>query len=188
MAKKDGGITQEDFDKMLAWLDSDRDRAGEKYVKIETRLIRIFISRGCDCPEDLANETINRVIRRIDKLVEKYEGDPLLYFQGVANKVFLEWLRKENRPDPLPIPAPDPPEVLERNDRCLEECMQKLSPKNRELVIEYYRYEGQAKIEHRKEIARREGIALNALRIRAHRIRASLQDCVFACLEREENY
>jgi DNA-directed RNA polymerase specialized sigma24 family protein len=60
--------------------------------------------------------------------------------------------------------------------------MQKLTEENRKLVIEYYQDERQAKIDHRKALAERLGIAINALRIRAFRIRASLQECVTNCL------
>jgi DNA-directed RNA polymerase specialized sigma24 family protein len=61
--------------------------------------------------------------------------------------------------------------------------MEQLPQGNRELVLEYYRDEKRAKINHRKELAERMGIAPNALRIRAHRIRLTLQQCVRACLE-----
>ena len=71
-------------------------------------------------------------------------------------------------------------------DECLEHCMQQLTPKSRELILEYYREEEHSKINHRKELAQRLGIALNALRIQACRIRANLQQCVFECLKQAE--
>jgi DNA-directed RNA polymerase specialized sigma24 family protein len=61
--------------------------------------------------------------------------------------------------------------------------MNQLTPESRELVLEYYPEEKQAKIDRRKELADRLGIAVNALRIRAHRVRASLQECLFACIK-----
>ena len=60
--------------------------------------------------------------------------------------------------------------------------MQRLTADNRKLVLQYYQEEKQAKIDHRKLLAEQLGIALNALRIRAHRIRASLQECVQNCV------
>jgi len=74
-------------------------------------------------------------------------------------------------------------EEAERRYRCLDLCASRLTPENRELVFQYYQEEKRAKIEHRKHLADRLGIAVNALRIRAHRIRKSLQDCVRECLE-----
>jgi hypothetical protein len=60
--------------------------------------------------------------------------------------------------------------------------MQKLSVENRTLLIEYYQDEGQAKINRRKRLAKHLGIAINALRIRAYRVRATLLECVTNCL------
>lgn len=168
---------------MLAWLDSDRDRAGEKYERIRQKLIRIFTCRGCANPEELTDETINRVTRKIQEIAATYEGDPALYFYAVAQRVRLESVRK--KPDLTPPPLPDPPEKVELEYACLELCMDRLPLKSRELVLEYYQQEKRAKIDHRKELAERLGIALNALRIRAHRIRASLQDCMQKCLGQE---
>lgn len=176
-------ITQDAFDKFLTWLDSDRERAGAKYEDIRRRLIRIFACRGCPVGEDLADETINRVIRRSQELADAYIGDPVAYFYGVARNVHLEYVKKPTAP--LPLPPPDSPQQKEREYECLERCMATLAPENRRLILEYYREERQAKIVHRKELAAQLGVALNALRIRAHRVRAGLQVCVEGCLQRE---
>jgi DNA-directed RNA polymerase specialized sigma24 family protein len=61
--------------------------------------------------------------------------------------------------------------------------MERLTPDNRNLVLKYYQEEKRARIDHRKRLAEKLGIAVNALRIRAHRIRASLEECVQKCLE-----
>ncbi len=63
--------------------------------------------------------------------------------------------------------------------------MQSLPAENRELIIEYYQEEKRAKIDRRKNLAERLGVPLNALRIRAHRIRAKLEECVHECVERQ---
>lgn len=177
--KKEWALTQEAFNQLLAWLDANREQAGKKYEDIRRRLIKVFTCRGCAWAEDLANETINRVAQKVPEVVPTYVGDPALYFYGVAHKVHLEYLRKN--PNPPPPPSPEPPDEIEREYQCLDRCMQRLAPENRELVLEYYQEEKQAKIDHRKELAERLGIALNALRIRAYRIRAALQQCVDDC-------
>jgi DNA-directed RNA polymerase specialized sigma24 family protein len=174
-------LTQASFDAFLAWLDTDRDQAGRKYEDIRRRLIKIFTCRGRPDAEELADETINRVTLKAPDLIKDYVGDPALYFYGVAQKVFLESVRK--RPRVLvPPPAPES-EELERELECLERCMERLPERNRELVLEYYQDDKGAKIDRRKELAQRLGIAQNALRIRAHRIRLSLEQCVRGCLE-----
>ena len=79
--KKKWELTQAAFEKLLAWLDTDRDRAGSKYETIRLRLIKIFTCRGCLEVEELADETINRVVSRVDEVASDYQGDhPSLYF------------------------------------------------------------------------------------------------------------
>jgi DNA-directed RNA polymerase specialized sigma24 family protein len=176
-------ISQDAFDKFLAWLDPDREQAGAKYETIRRKLIKIFVCRGCPAGEELADETINRVIRKVPEIAASYTGDPAAYFCGVARNVHLEYLKK--RPTQGAPPVVDPPDQKEIEYECLERCMDKLAPDNRELMLEYYQKEKQAKIDHRKKLAARLGIAANALRIRAHRIRLSLQSCVENCLQQE---
>ena len=178
---KNWDLTRESFEALLAWLDPNREVAGQKYESIRARLIKIFACRGCYEPEDLADETINRVTNKLEEIEPTFIGERARYFYGVANKVHLEYLRKKPAP-PLPI-VTNTSEEAELRYRCLDRCAGKLTPENRELVFQYYQEEKRAKIEHRKDQANRLGIAVNALRIRAHRIRKSLQDCVRECFE-----
>jgi DNA-directed RNA polymerase specialized sigma24 family protein len=179
--KKEWVLTQESFDALLAWLDPNRDVAAKKYETIRTRLIKIFSCRGCLEAEDLADETINRVTSKLPEIHETFSGEPARYFYGVGNKIHLEYSRRKPRSMPLE-PAQENRDEVEREYQCLERCLDKLTPDSRELVLEYYREEKQAKIVHRRRLAEQLGIAVNALRIRAHRIRASLQDCVRNCV------
>ena len=165
---------------LLAWLDPDRDEAGRKYETIRRRLIKLFVCRGCCEAEELADETINRVTLKVEAIREHYVGDPAFYFYGVAQKIHQESLRRKTAPPPPPAA---PSDEIETEYECLEMCMQRLTAEQRTLVLEYYREDRQAKIAHRKELARRLDIALNALRIRAHRIRLILRQCVLDCLE-----
>lgn len=178
---KEWVITQEAFDGLLAWLDADRDRAAQKYETVRTRLIKIFSCRGCGEADDLADETINRVTAKLSEIVDTYVGDPALYFYGVANKVFLEYLRR--RPMLESPPLREASDEIEAEYACLERCMDQLPPESRRLVLEYYQEEKRAKINRRRKLAEELGIAVNALRIRAHRIRQQLQQCVQVCLE-----
>jgi len=174
-------VTQSAFDSLLAWLDPDRDQAGKKYETIRHRLIKIFTCRGCGEAEDLADDTINRVTLKAEELAKTYEGDPALYFFGVAHKVHLESLRKK---PPVQVPPPVVADnEIEQEYYCLEQCMNGLPEDQRSLVRRYYEEEKRSKIDNRKELASELGIAMNALRIRAHRTRLQLQVCVRACLE-----
>ena len=83
----------ENFEHLLEWLDPDRERAGARYEEIRRALIKIFAGRGCAEPEDLADETLRRVCRKVRTLAPTYVGDPACYFYGVAQNVHLESLR-----------------------------------------------------------------------------------------------
>jgi DNA-directed RNA polymerase specialized sigma24 family protein len=185
--KQNWNLTPESFHLLLSWLDADRDQAGLKYEQVRRRLITIFTCRGCYDAEELADETMNRVTAKVGEISQTYSGDPALYFYGVAQKVHLEYLRKK------PVLTTDS-EMLgnvrvvdsvenESHYACLERCMDQLPKENRQLVLQYYEQEKRAKIEHRRKLADQLGIAVNALRIRAHRIRLQLQECVRNCID-----
>ena len=179
--KKNWVLSQESFDALLDWLDPDRENAGVKYEAIRQRLIKIFLARGCPDAEGLADETINRVANKLPEIQREFTGDCLRYFYGVANKVVMESRRKPPQPPP---PPPLDSDRIEQESRCLEHCVKRLRTENRELLLQYYYAEGRALIEQRKILADKLGIAPNALRIRAFRIRAALQKCVEKCLDR----
>src|SRR5438876_6459796 len=133
--KKASDLTQEAFDRLLGWLDDDRDSAGQKYEAIRVRLIKIFTCRGCGEADDLADETINRVTAKLGEIATTYVGEPALYFYGVAQKVYLEHSRRSWRPE---VPSPSiPAENIEEEYACLEQCMERLPEESRTLVLEY---------------------------------------------------
>ena len=173
--------TQEDFDRLLRWLDDDRDEAGRKYETIRYRLIKMLTCRSCQEAEDVADEAIRRVTVKLPEIAPSYEGDPALYFYGVARNVHREYLRKQHRPAP-PVPV----DVTDEDDHlyeCLDRCMQTIPENSRELVLRYYDNEEKGRIDDRKALADELGIAINALRIKAHRIRLLLRKCVKSCME-----
>jgi DNA-directed RNA polymerase specialized sigma24 family protein len=181
-----GGPNKEAFDKLLRWLDPDRDKAGEKYEKIRVRLIRIFSSRGCFEAEDLADQTINVILGKIDWLIENYVGEPALYFYAVAKKIFLDHWKKKT-PRPLPPPAADSTEI-ELQSHCLEQCLQReLTQAEQGLVLKYHECDGHDRIVLRKELAKQLGISLNALRIRLFHLLSRLRPCVINCVRQSQN-
>lgn len=166
---------------MLAWLHPDREVAGKKYEDIRRRIIRIFICRGCQEAEDIADETFNRVAVKVREIVASYDGDPTPYFFAVANRVHQEYLRKKRTPVVQPVPSESVDQEIEFE--CLEACMQELPMESRELILQYYQEERQTKITERKQLADKLGLAPNALRMRTYRIRTILYQCVQNCLQ-----
>jgi RNA polymerase sigma factor (sigma-70 family) len=179
--KKPQGLSQASFDQLLYWLHPDREMAGQKYEAIRSRLIKIFVRRGCNWAEELADETINRVIKKLDAIVPTYEGDPAHYFYAVAHHIFLESVKK--KPPPPPAVA-EPLKEADDEYECLEKCLEQLSPESRWLIVEYYQEEKGAKISHRKALAEQLRITPDSLRMRAHRIKATLKACILDCLSR----
>jgi DNA-directed RNA polymerase specialized sigma24 family protein len=177
------GLTHEKFEQLLAWLDEDRDLAGRKYEEIRFQLITIFISRGCRISEELADKTIDRVATKVKDIAGAYVGDPALYFYGVAKMIYLEYVR--SKPLILPRSPSESENDSEQRYECLQLCIDKLSPANRELILAYYD-RGQTDEDQRRKLAARMGLELNALWVRVHRIREKLRGCVTECLKKRE--
>jgi DNA-directed RNA polymerase specialized sigma24 family protein len=186
--KSEWVLTQAAFDGFLATLDRDRDKAGEKYEYIRLKLLKYFQWCGSVAPDIDADETINRITRRI------YEGQDVYnltgYMYGVAKLVFAESLKRRNQ-----IRVLDEASFIELSSigveieaanyqECLERCLLRLSIEDREVITEYYRYKKGEKIDCRKRLAARLGISLNALRVKMHRQRLNLEACVEKCLAR----
>ena len=178
-------LAQEDFERLLAWLDADREQAGVIYEKIRWRLITIFAARNCATPEDLADETLDRVARKVADIAPDYAGDRALYFFGVANNVHHEYLKRPSYPEPQYEVTTDVPDQ-ERTHNCLEQCLRKLPEESRTLILRYYSHEKQAKIHLHKEMAEELAITINTLRLRILRMKEKLQPCVERCLERTD--
>jgi len=174
-------LQKTDFDRLLWWLDPNPEHAGELYEKIRWRLIAILASRGCGVPEELADETIDRVARRVADIEATYAGDKSLYFLGVMNNVHHEYLKRPRLSELAP--PPDDSVVKEQTYLCLDKCIEKLTPHAREVIEQYYAADRRAKINLRKRIATALGISNSNLRLRALRIRAKLQVCIERCLE-----
>lgn len=181
--RTESSLTKEQFDLLLAWLDPSLSRSGERYEAIRRKLITFFLNRQCDDAENLADETINRVARKVSELKESYEGEQARYFFGVARKVLLEHRRLQNKRVQQPPPVPSRDE-LEPYLMCLDECLAKFPPESRELILLYYKEQKKAKITTHKEMSDKLSIKAGALRARVHRIRVKLEQCVRECIER----
>jgi RNA polymerase sigma factor (sigma-70 family) len=187
-------LSRESLEKLLLVLDPDQERAAQKYEAIRIRLIRLFEWRGCRLPESLADETIDRVTRRIDEGVDIRAEDPGVYFCGVARNVLREYWTSIQREKKFRQSEPsatssqgegqlEQDEATERLE-CLERCLAELPPDSLRLITLYYQPNRAERIESRAQLARELGITLGSLRVRAHRIRKSLEDGVNECMKR----
>ncbi|HEX7772312.1 MAG TPA: sigma-70 family RNA polymerase sigma factor [Pyrinomonadaceae bacterium] len=183
--------TKEQFDGLMAWLGASTEDPGDKYETIRQSLVKLFVWNGCWDAEDLADETIDRVMRKVPEIAIDYSGDPALYFYGVARVMLKERRRQktissesqmlESRVVITRSQQSDDDEI-NRKFECLDECIAKLPADSRELILDYYQEEKRAKIDFRRQIAQRMGTDVENLRVRVFRIRASIYKCMEKCL------
>ena len=191
LKKEKWSLTQQAFDNLLHQFAPDRDEAAKQYERLRLKLVRFFEWRALDAPEECADETIDRVARRLN---EGKEVDNIASFSyGVARRIFMERLRlRETMTLDLEnarhVPVAAVTEKTEPDERvqCFDQCLDNLPEDNRTLIIDYYQDEKRAKIELRNQLAERLSIPLNALRIRVHRIRSRLETCVDQCLKMKD--
>jgi DNA-directed RNA polymerase specialized sigma24 family protein len=186
------------FERLLRALDPDRDRAGERYETLRRKLVRLFGWRGCLEAEQCADETLDRVARRLAE--GAVVPDLFGFCHGVAMNVLHEhWRRVERQPaslEALPevlVPAVDPARVAQQREErghaearlgCLDGCLAVLDAHAREMLLRYHPAEGGSARARRQLLAEELGVPLNALRIRVHRVRARLARCIEGCLAR----
>jgi DNA-directed RNA polymerase specialized sigma24 family protein len=182
-------LTEEAFAKLIDRLDVDRERAGEKYEELRRTLLRFFEWRGATFPEERADETLNRVARKLDEGMDIAEVGQ--YSMGVARLVLLEAFKSRDRLrapiEELPpeTAAPDTRDEAHERERylnCLEGCLRALPRENRELITGYYQDDRGDRIKTRATLAERLGLRRDALANRAQRLRDKLEDCVERCV------
>jgi DNA-directed RNA polymerase specialized sigma24 family protein len=173
-------LSEESFFRLLARLNTDPVLAGEEYEKLRARLMYFFERKGCRTPAELSDETINRVARKME---EGLEIEDLFKFSyGVARLVLLEHWRDPKREwhqldQQLSSPRSDR-EFDEHRLKCMEKCLQALPSEERDLIVKNCTLDKKGK----EEIARALGLTMNALRIRAFRIRTKLHECREKCV------
>jgi hypothetical protein len=198
MARAERILTQHAFDRLLAWLDDGIDSRGQTYLDVRKRLVGYFDRRNRPFPDDLADETLNRIAWTLEEDGSITVTPPTRYCYVVARFVLLEDTRRRDHtnislsgPRRLDSPAAGPahpdgdedegPVRRDRQFDCLDRCVQTLTAAQQTLIVDYYRDERRAKIDRRRALAERLGITMNALAVRACRIRDALEACVEDC-------
>jgi len=189
------GSSGTSFTRLLRWLDDGTDSQGERYLEMRRRLVAYFDRRSRPAADTLADETFDRISRTLEESGRIQVTPPARYCYVVARFVLLEDIRRsrrevpfeETRPIRLQQPRPEPPAADDPTEQaldCLTRCLDKLKPEERHLIVEYYRDAKRDRINRRRDLARQLGISMNALAIRAWRLRASLERSVNVCNRR----
>jgi DNA-directed RNA polymerase specialized sigma24 family protein len=175
----------------LSSLDADEERAAEHYERLRQRLIIFFSGRRCPDPEVSADETLDRISRRIDE--GEQIRDVTRFAYGVARLVLSETFKSVRRRRQLLMDLATSSGTARCDDAatalgsdgavaCIRHCMGRLSPDDRDLISRYYESGGRDQQEERRQLAARLGLSPVALRLRAFRIRRVLQTCTGECL------
>ncbi len=193
-------LTREALERLMELLAKGTEDPAASYLRLRQRLIKVVEIRAREsrlrsAPDDLADEAIVRVAGQLERGLEIRAQDPFKYFYGVARRVVQEAVRQElkngvsleNEEVVASLPGGEDDDKEERH-RCLDECLGLLPGADRDLILDFYRGDrGQRRIIHRKRLARRLGMTLNALRIKAHRLRhKKLAPCIDSCVGRDE--
>lgn len=178
--------TPASLEKLLATFSPDPVEAGKRYEMARRKLMMFFEHRQMTGAERHADEAFDRAMRRLDE--GKVITNIMPYLFKIAHNIWLEWLREEDkRREAINTMTREPhhkeiePETNPRQD-CFDRCLEELPSESRNLILEYYEDQGEAKIKHHTSMAARLGISINALRIKVHRIRATLETCVKKCV------
>ena len=185
------GLTQTALNTLLARLGSDKDIAAQKYELLRRKLIAFFEWQGSRDPGADADETFDRVARKL------CEGEDIVdistYTRGVAGMIKLERIKAEKKTQravtemvQLQAVSTDDSDYAELLSRCLEQCLDELPDAERKLILKYYSAPGADRIALRSDLAEEMQISINTLRIRTHKIKRRLQICMQRCVERVE--
>src|SRR4051812_26639811 len=85
-------LTRDSLQRLLNWLDGGVTSDGHAYVEMRRRLRDYFTRKQCRTADDLADETLSRVARRLEEEGITLAETPARYCYIVGRFVFLEHL------------------------------------------------------------------------------------------------
>ncbi|MEJ0035666.1 MAG: hypothetical protein WDO68_06265 [Gammaproteobacteria bacterium] len=176
-------LSESAFQALLERLREEGPSPQVTYETLRKRLIAFFRLHVPTQAEALADEALDRMARRV------HEGTPVrnvyLYALGIGRLLVRESRARSVREDTAARDATlfgdTEADVVAREalHDALLACMDGLPPDGADLIVEYYSGgSGVVRIEKRRQLAERRGLALNALRNRALRLRDMLENCI----------
>jgi|ERR1051325_2021029 RNA polymerase sigma factor (sigma-70 family) len=165
------------FVRLFQLLEPNAESIEVGFQQCRFKLFKFFAWRNCEDSENLADETISRLINSVRAGQEISSETPYNYVYGIAVNVFKEYLRKKKKyPAVIDIDEVADIAVSATESDCKQQCLQQLSREKRELLERYY-----LDPEDREAIAQAEGLSLNALRLKIYRIKSGLKLCWENC-------
>jgi len=175
-------MSPDDFARFLESLSPDGEEAGRLYIRLDKKLVGFFGMKGISDTTGATHETIKRAGERLAGGANVPDMEK--YCLGIARNVAKEWWRRERREERVfrrftDSLANNSAEEVERIQRILKPCFERLEDKDRDLLVAYCRIpEGLSHAEHRRRLAEEMGMTVRALRTQISRLRDELEDCV----------
>lgn len=179
-------LNRDEYSSAFHQLFSGDDDANAAYMSLWQKLVMYFHWKSVEDAEDLAQEVMERLFRKVSDSQTEITGDRVhAYAFAVARYVWLEHVRetryKNIRQVPLPLdadcsdirePQVDEREAHEREERLeiLDDCLNELSSIDRDLLLQYYQFEKR----NTEKLAADRSMSTNSLRVKVHRIRQGL--------------
>lgn len=168
----------------------------EQHGKLRQRLMVFFNNRNPQLADELADETIFRLIKQLKAGLGIPPGEFEAYSVGIAKNVWLECLRRSplNSAEPIESADSQPIEIVSRNTealsrleseairKCVNNCLGRLKADDRLLILEYFKDNWNEQKESRKRLSRQFGLESSSLTNKAWSILRKLNKCVKECL------
>lgn len=169
----------------------------EQYNRLRKRLIMFFDRRGCPSADDLADETLFRLLAKLQSGAEASTLNLEAYALGIAKNVWHEnnrnplhtadSLENPTTGQPLEIPSHDHEVLWHLTDealrRCVNRCLgNKLTEDERRLILNYFKDNWREQVKNRKRLAEELGMTDVGLRVKVMRILRKLNACTTKCL------
>jgi DNA-directed RNA polymerase specialized sigma24 family protein len=180
-------------DKLFLLFDNDPERL----LRCREKLIRRFALEFRDDAEDLASETLKRVLQTLERDKTQLTTSIEAFISGFATKIIHE-ARKQVSRRGIPIedlPAAKEPRSISPEELliacsqeedlrlCWKQCLDELNSSDREMLISYYDLEHGEKLKAvREQMARSLGLTNAQLRKCTFKLRKELEACIKNCL------
>ena len=173
-------LTQETFEVLLRSLHLEEEAAVERYRRLHGRLVLFFMRHRSYHPEDLADQVVNRLARKLSEglSIENIEAFALGMARLVVREEQARSLRERNcylelcRNESV---AQRTSNERENSYQSMENQLATLPVSQKSMLERYHEGEGIRRIRERQKLAEEMGLSIGTLRKRVFDLQAMLR-------------